>query len=263
MDQKEIAEIVCGAKELLLDRARAADVTVKGKQDFVTQVDIMVQRYLEEALRRRYPQVQFMGEESKKGEIDRKKPVWIVDPVDGTTNLIYDYQMSAVSVGLVIENEPILGVVYNPYTEELFTAQKGEGAFLNGKRIHVSEAKTVQESLIAFGTTPYHKEYAPAVFDLARRFFEQAKDVRRCGAASLDLCYVACGRNDAYFEGNLKPWDYAAGAVILQEAGGALCDWKGRAVRYYENCDILAVNGRLKEEMLSYFTEEITPLAQV
>lgn len=254
MDIREIISIVHSVKDLLLDRGKAADITVKGKQDFVTKVDLAVQKRLQRVLFEKYPEIQFMGEENSDRSYDPSKPIWILDPVDGTTNLIYDYRFSAVSLGLVENGEAVLGVVYNPYTDETFYAKKGEGAFLNGKPIHVSEAATMDDSLVAIGPIPYRKECADDVFDLLKKVYKDCKDLRRCGTASLDLCYVACGRHDAFFEGDLKPWDYAAGCAIVKEAGGEVCNWDGDPVCFDKNCDFLAVNGKLKEVFLPYFT---------
>lgn len=255
---QDIKDIVRTTKRFLMDRDKASEVTVKGKSDFVTKVDLAVQKYLQEVLSERYPQVQFMGEENCARDYDPSKPVWILDPVDGTTNLIYDYQLSSVSLGLVENGEAVLGVVYNPYTEEMFSAKKGEGAFLNDKPIHVSDADELENSLVAVGTTPYNKEHADAVFTLLKRIFVNCKDLRRCGAASLDVCYVACGRCDVFAEGDLKPWDYAAGAAIVAEAGGEICDWEGNPIRYDKNCDVLVVNGNLKEKFLPLLDEKIS-----
>lgn len=257
MELEEIMALVRSVKGLLEDRKKAGEIIVKGKQDFVTRVDTAVQQYLQKALAERYPEIQFMGEENCSREYDPDKPVWILDPVDGTTNLIYDYQMSAVSLGLVEHGEAVLGVVYNPYTDEMFSAQKGKGAFLNGRPIHVSDADKLEDSLTAVGTTPYNKENADEVFALLKQVFICCKDIRRCGAASLDLCYVACGRNDAFLERDLKPWDYAAGAAIITEAGGELCDWTGAPIRFDRNCDILAVNGKLKDAYLPIVSEYV------
>lgn len=253
MELQEIKDIVRSVKGLLEDRSKASEVTVKGKADFVTQVDLAVQSYLQEILSERYPDIQFMGEENCGRDYDPEKPLWILDPVDGTTNLIYDFHFSTVSLGLVEHGEAVLGVIYNPYTEEMFAAKKGEGAYLNDKPIQVTDAAELADSLVAVGTTPYNKENADEVFDLLKRVFVSCKDIRRCGTASLDLCYVACGRCDAFIERDLKPWDYAAGAVIVTEAGGKVCDWKGDPIRFDQNCDILVVNGNLKEKFLPFF----------
>ncbi len=255
MKLREIEGIVRSIAPYLMDRSKASDVMVKGKADFVTQVDLAVQSHLEALLSERFPEIQFMGEENCGRDYDPNKPLWILDPVDGTTNLIYDFHFSSVSLGLVEHGEAVLGVVYNPYTDEMFSAKKGEGAFLNDVPIHVSGASELEDSLVAIGTTPYNKENADVVFDLLKRIFISCKDIRRCGTASLDLCYVACGRCDAFVERDLKPWDYAAGAAIIQEAGGALCDWQGNPIRFDQNCDILAVNGSLKEKFLPIVAE--------
>ena len=184
---------------------------MKGREDFVTQVDIRVQEYMRNELSKRWPDVQFMGEEKDNSDIDFNGAVWILDPVDGTTNLIHDFKDSALSLGLCEQGQVTLGVIYQPFLDEIFWAQKGKGAFCNGKPIHVSDTRKLEDSLVAVGTSPYHRDLTEENFNAIRCIYEHCVDIRRMGAASVDLAYVACGRVEAYFERNLKPWDFAAG----------------------------------------------------
>lgn len=249
MKMEQLIELVHSTRPLIMDEYMSHDITVKGLADFVTKVDTSVQRYLQKELYERYPQVQFMGEEDHMQDVDFSKPVWILDPIDGTTNLIYGYQHSAVSLGYYEENQVCAAVVYNPFTEETFYAFRGQGAFLNGTPIRVTKNTYVKDSLISIGTSPYSKEMAPDNFKIFQRVFEHSLDIRRSGSAALDLCYVACGRLDGYIERDLKPWDFAAGTLVLEEAGGKTTDWNLGPVDYTRNQDIVATNGQIHEEL--------------
>ena len=158
MNIEQIKDIVLEAGTYLKNREAATHITVKGASDYVTEVDKSVQSFIQKALQERYPEVQFLGEEKNNDEIDFSGRVWVLDPVDGTTNLIHDYKRSSISLALMENGRTILGIVYQPYTEEMFYAEKGKGAFLNGRQIHVSRAQTMDECMFAFGTAPYEKE---------------------------------------------------------------------------------------------------------
>ena len=218
--------------------------------DYVTQVDFSVQKHLTEELARLYPDIQFLGEEGQKHALDWMRPVWILDPVDGTTNLIHDFQESCVSLGLWDGRELVFGCVYNPFHEELFTAVKGQGAYLNGKKMTVSDRPDLRHSLIMVGTSPYEKNRADEVFDKMKRLFVASEDIRRSGSAAIDLCTVACGRADGFFEYNLKPWDYAASAAIIMEAGGSVTGLDGKPIFPGENAVVVASNGHIQQELL-------------
>ena len=190
----------------------------EGHANFVTDADREVQGYLEKALPRLWPGSRFIGEEKENRELT-DEPTWIVDPIDGTTNLIHDYRMSAVSVALCEYRKPILGLIWQPYARELFYAEAGKGAYLNGTPIRVAETP-FSEALIAVGTAPYYEELEERSIALAGEFLHSCADIRRSGSAAIDLANIACGRIDGYFELRLKPWDYAAGSLIVEEAGG-------------------------------------------
>jgi len=172
--------------------------------------------------------------------------------VDGTTNLMRDYKWSAISVALFVEGKPFVGVVYNPYLNEMFSAQAGEGTYLNNKKVKVTTRSRFEECLIAFGTTPYDRTQAHRTFELAEKIFVDCLDIRRGGAASIDLAYVACGRLDGFFEMGLQPWDYAAGLLLIQEAGGKITNWENNNLYNLQPSSILATNGLIHEHMLSY-----------
>lgn len=222
---REIERIVREASKLFLDRNAASHTSVKGRADFVTEVDVKVQEQIHGELLKRYPEIPFMSEEQDNREIRREGLYWVLDPVDGTTNLIYDYRASVISLALVDGDQPVLGFVYHPYLDEMFYAEKGKGAFCNGQRITVSGAEKMEHALIAIGTSPYEKKLAEKNFAVFQRVFSDALDIRRSGSAAWDLACVASGRVDGFFERNLKIWDFAAGVLLVTEAGGAVYDF--------------------------------------
>ncbi len=238
---------------IIFDDDAAAAVTVKGAADYVTKVDTGVQDFLQKELAIRYPSIGLIGEEQKRIQTDPKGSYWILDPIDGTTNLIHHYGMSAVSLGLYENGRMTFGAVYNPFHKEMFTAVIGQGAYLNGKKISVSGTENLSEVVISYGSSPYEKERAHGLFEVFEKIFTASADFRRSGSAALDLCYVACARQDAYIEQNLKPWDYAAGALVLLEAGGSVGTWKAdEPLPYLENSDVCATNGKVDSEVRAF-----------
>lgn len=206
------------AGELMLSFSHPDVYTKEGHANFVTQGDIAVQKFLLPRLQKICPDSVFLAEERENDPLTAQ-PTWIVDPIDGTFNYMHGRGCSAVSIALLVDQKPILGVVLNPYRNELFYAEKGKGAFLNGKEIHVADTP-FEQAMIGFGTSPYKPALAKRSMAAALRFLLEAGDIRRLGSAALDLCDVACGRSDVFFELILSPWDVAAGALIVQEAGG-------------------------------------------
>ncbi len=257
LNYEPIIQLVLNTKDLILNTEKAHQVTVKGLADYVTQVDFSVQNYLVNALADAYPDIQFLGEEGQKDALDWSRPVWILDPVDGTTNLIHDYQNSCVALGLWSGTQLVFGCVYNPFHNELYHAIRGEGAYLNNRRISVSDRPTLSRSLILVGTSPYEKDRADEVFDKIKRIYVASEDIRRSGSAALDFCTVACGRVDGFFEYNLKPWDYAAGSVILEEAGGTFSTPDGKTVFPGENADVVGTNGRIQQELMDQLNKSV------
>ena len=166
---------------------------------------------------------------------------FIVDPIDCTANFVRGWKHSAVSIALAQDGELILGVVYNPYRDEMFTAQKGRGALLDGQPIHVS-ARTMDRGVFCFGTSPYDRALRARSFRIASRLMDRMQDLRRFGSAALDLTDIACGRAELGFECILQPWDYAAGALILQEAGGRISQLDGSPITLDRPCSILSGN---------------------
>ena len=238
----QAVQAVRQAGALLADPAAVHTVTAKNPTDFVTNVDLTVQNLLRDQLEQLAPAVQFLGEEGGREAIDPARPFWILDPVDGTTNLIHRFGHSAVSLALAEDGQVVFGVVYHPYTQECFTARRGGGAFQNGRPIRVSGTIRLAESLLSAGTVPGRRELADEAFRQMRALYDRCQDVRRTGCASLDLCYVACGRLDGYVELSLQPWDYAAGALVVEEAGGQITTPNGSPLSLTEGGAVLASN---------------------
>ena len=241
----QITEAVRECAQIMLqaDRGHAGVDEKQGKANLVTKYDKMVQEALQEKLMAILPEAVFVGEEEDIHASIKEGLAFIVDPIDGTNNFIKDYHCSAVSVGVSKDGEPYMGVVYNPYLDEMFTAAAGRGAFLNGKEIHVSD-EPLENGIVIFGTSPYYEELAEQSFKLAYEYFQKAMDVRRSGSAALDLCNVAAGRAELFFELKLSPWDFAAGSLIVTEAGGKVTRMDGSPVNLSGPCPVLATNGR-------------------
>jgi len=203
-----------------------ASVEIKGRNNFVTHVDKASERMVVEGLSSLLPGAGFITEEDATRERGTEYD-WIIDPLDGTTNFIHGLPCFCVSIGLARNNEPLLGVIYEVNLDECFYAWKGGGAYLNGKQIHVSKTKQLSDALTATGfpydTGAKREQYLGLFGELLQR----ARGLRRIGSAATDMAYVACGRFDAFYEYGLNPWDVAAGAVIVQEAGGAVIDFDG------------------------------------
>lgn len=202
-----------------------------GSANYVTTYDIQVQQILEESIHQLMPSASFLAEEDGEDQ-NSIGPGWtfVIDPIDGTSNFIHDYRWSAISVGLLLDGVPVWGAVYQPYTDEMFSATKGQGAFLNGRQIYTSN-RALGEAIVAIGTAPYERErLGRQTMELATQVLMKSGDIRRGGSAALDLCYVACGRADAFYELVLSPWDFMAGSLIVQEAGGWISTVSGEAL---------------------------------
>lgn len=249
MELKEIIALVKETKAFVGNRERAGHIKTKGRADYVTQVDTDIQNFLARELGSRFPDIQFLGEEEGLHEMSGDT-YWILDPIDGTTNLIHDYQHSVVSLALCEKGEITMGVVYDPFREDVYHAQKGKGSFLNGSPIHVSEAESLSETIVSVGTSPYDRELSEQNFQRIRRVFDSAQDIRRTGTAAMDLAYVACGRTGGFFEPRLSPWDFAAGQLLVREAGGMVTDFAGETLNLLARGSVVASNGKIHEELL-------------
>ena len=244
---EKVTAIVKSAKETCINREQALEITEKGAANFVTAVDTRVQEFMRVELEKLNAKIEFMGEEQDNDAIDFANPVWILDPVDGTSNLIHDFRNSSLSLALYAEGELKMGIVCHLFADELYCAEKGKGAFLNGRPIHVSPVCDPGRSLVSIGTSPYRKELADEEFEIYKKVFVRCEDIRRIGSAALDLAYVAAGRIETYFEFSLNPWDFAAGILLVQEAGGTVTDYEGKTVDITRGSSIVAGNGVIDE----------------
>ena len=229
MDYGKVIELVKEAGKFVFDKTLKSDVAMKGAADFVTAVDLKISTFLKEKLSVLTPEIGFMSEEEK-GELPSDR--WILDPIDGTTNLVYDYNMSSVSLALLQSGRIEFGVVYNPYSGDLFTAERGKGAYLNGERLNKAPDREPKDSLIEFGAGSTKKHFADQTFALARDVFKGCLDIRRICSSAIAVSYVAAGKLNGYFERVLQPWDYAAASLMLEECGVKCCDWDGKPVNY-------------------------------
>lgn len=214
----KIIEIVKEASKLM-----TTDITIEQKgndSNYVTSADVNVQHYLEKHLPKLIPGSTFLGEEEGEQVIESEY-IWVVDPIDGTSNFIRGLGASAISVGLVKDGKPYLGVIYEPYKEEMYWAERGKGAYLNGKQIHVSD-RNFKHATMCSAASLYNKDLAEPCFNIIQKVYYQSDDFRRFGAAAIELAYLAAGRVELYFEIRLFPWDMAAGQVIIEEAGGVV-----------------------------------------
>lgn len=256
MDFEKVKKIVLEAGDFLKNREAVEHVTVKGVADYVTEVDKQVQNYIQKALGELYSDIQFLGEEKNNDNIDLFGQTWVLDPVDGTTNLIHDYKRSCISLALVHHKQIMMGIVYQPYMKELYFAEKGKGAYLNGKRISVSNAKTMAESLFSVGTNPYEKkEFGEKIFQSIYKVYMDSQDIRRSGSAALDLAETAAGRIDGFFEAKLNIWDYAAGQLLVEEAGGTVTDFKGNALSCAMKSSLVCGNQAVHKLLVERYLE--------
>lgn len=223
-------------------------ISKKGEIDLVTEADFQSERKILDIIGRNFPEDCILAEESGESSNLRDRK-WIIDPLDGTTNFTHMFPFFAVSIALEVKGERILGIVYNPYFNEFFEAVKDRGAFLNHMPIKVSDTTRLGESLLATGF-PYNIHREPeAVINLLKGMVMVAQGVRRAGSAAIDLCYVAAGRLDGFWEQELKPWDTAAGSLIVKEAGGVIGDFRGGPYSPYNN-SIVAANPFIFQSMI-------------
>lgn len=248
--KQEILEIVRNAGNLIAENFYNVGVCeTKSYANYVTDLDKRVEEFVISSIQQIQPNAHFIAEESITNA--EKDDFWILDPIDGTTNLIHGYTSVCVSLACVIKSEIVFGVVYCPITKELFYAEKDNGSYLesNGitKKLRVDSCERLQGSLIGFGC-PYNKNKIDQLFRLLKSVLLICDDLKRQGPASLDLCYVACGRLSGYLELDLELWDYAAGALILQEAGGIVSNFENKTP--VGKSSILATNGKIHKEIL-------------
>ncbi len=241
--------------------AQGVETEYKGDVDLVTVADRTVEKLIRARLGEAFPEHGIYGEEGTRERLEAEFR-WYVDPLDGTTNFAHGFPQFAVSLGL--EQRPagtkddedgtlVAGVIYDPMRDELYAAERGRGATLNGRAMHVSRAKNLAEALLATGF-PSRKRHASPNIHFYQEFTLRSHGVRRAGAAALDLAYVACGRLDGFWEFNLNPWDTAAGILLVEEAGGRVTDYAGQHYRLASD-EILASNGPIHDELMDLFAD--------
>ncbi len=210
-----------------LNKLDSLNVVEKQRMDYASEVDADAEKAVVKELKRSYPDYAVLGEEGGAQRGKNGRYTWVIDPLDGTSNYLRGFPHYCVSLALVDNGEPTDAVIFDPLRNELFTASRGSGAQLNERRIRVSDRKDLGGALITTGFPPRERVRAGAQLECVRELLVQAEDVRRTGSAALDLAYVACGRSDAYFEAGVMAWDIAAGVLLVREAGGRVCDYRG------------------------------------
>lgn len=243
-----------------LDRLDSLRVETKGRNDFVSEVDRRAEEEIVRMLRRAYPDHAVVGEEygSDQGASNDAEYEWIIDPLDGTTNFLHGIPHFAISIGLRYRGRLEAGVIYDPVRQELFTAHRGGGAQLDGRRIRVAQRRDMVGALIGTGFPFRHEQHFPAYLKMFAAVSEKAGDLRRAGSAALDLAYVAAGRLDGYWELGLQPWDMAAGALLVKEAGGIVGDVRG-GEEYLRSGHIVCGGPKVFKDLLTSVRPYCTP----
>ena len=246
---EDITKAAKDAGSIMVNAKRPKIMEKSGHANFCTETDEKIQAFLIERLKEVTPEASFLGEEDGQDVFTEKTGkgfCYVIDPIDGTSNFIYAYRPSVVSIGLLKDGKPYMAVVYNPYEDLMFTAVKGEGAKVNGEMI-MSSDDPLSNSLACFGTAPYYAEYRDRSFELAKKLLPLCVDLRRSGTAAWDMCCVAMGRCGLYFEMKLQLWDYAAAALIAEEAGCIVTDIKGGPLSYKGASSALCRSRGIKE----------------
>ena len=249
MKKIAIAAAIEGGRVLMKKFGTALEISHKGEVDLVTDADRAAEETVVSVIRNTFPRHDILAEEADYGHFGSAYR-WIIDPLDGTTNYAHGFPWFAVSIALEVEGEVGLGVVYNPFHHELFFAERGEGAYLNDVQIRVSTTARLERALLATGFPYDRKTSSVNNYDHYLNFQQEAQACRRAGAASLDLAYTAAGRLDGFWEMKLKPWDVAAGQLLVTEAGGQVSDFNGRPLDI-NGQECLASNGLIHEGMMT------------
>lgn len=225
-----------------------------GPANFVTDYDVKIQQFLIDSLSALYPDAGYYGEEDTEGnKRNIEGQVFFIDPIDGTTNFMFDYHNSCVSVGLAEDGEMKAGWVFDPYTDQFWSAERGQGAKLNGKKL-VVEDKSLDAGICAFGCARYNE--SDGIFDILPTLFTRSLSIRNGGSAAIDLCRIASGSNVAYIEMLLQPYDYAAASVIIEEAGGCISQVDGSVITLDKGCSIVAGTPKAVEEVKAIYVEK-------
>lgn len=230
--------------------AKPHTIKMKGKIDLVTEADVAAEAAIIASLQEDAPAITFMAEESFDGTTEPGNDrIWVIDPLDGTTNFAHGIPLFGVSIALVENQQPLLGAIYCPMQDELFLTSHDGGAWLNGAEIRVTETQFLVQALVATGFPYDIHQHLDTIISQMKDILPKVRDIRRCGAAAVDLAYVSCGRLDAFWELDLKPWDTAAGCLLVKEAGGMVSDFSGREYTPFKK-EILASNTQLHTLLL-------------
>jgi myo-inositol-1(or 4)-monophosphatase len=230
-----------------MSKLDSLNVVEKDRQDYASEVDSLAEKEIIKELRRAYPEAAILGEET--GAMGKGRQTFVIDPLDGTSNFLRGFPHFCVSIALVENGEPTDGVIFDPLRNELFAASKGAGALLNDKKIRVAERRDLTGAMIATGFPPRERPRLAPQLDSIRGLLGDAEDIRRTGSAALDLAYVAAGRCDAYFEAGVKAWDIAAGMLLVREAGGRVCDFRGRGDKLLDAGQLVAGNLKIVDAL--------------
>ena len=239
------------------DRVDLLNITVKSRNDFVSEVDRQAEHEIVSILQKAYPGHAVLGEEYGAQGPESSEYVWVIDPLDGTTNFLHGFPQFAVSIGLFYRGKIERGVVYDPIKQELFTAARGQGATLNNRRLRVTKQNGMTGALLGTGIPFKDQSYLDAYLGMLKDLLKDAAGIRRAGSAALDLAYVAAGRFDGFWEIGLNVWDMAAGVLLVQEAGGIVTDLEGGA-RHFETGSIVCGNPKLHAPMLELIKPHLT-----
>lgn len=249
-----LKDVIAWAKkggELIMNRDHTEIILKEGNANFVTPTDIAISDLLTENLPKLIDGSKMISEESYENADYHTGYVWVIDPIDGTNNFIYGLNFSVVSIGLLHDGIPTLGVVYLPYADDVYTGIRGRGAALNGQPIHVGPFEKVAQTMVLLETGSYNDRKLMTTLTPLRNVFQDCVDYRVTGCSAMDICYVASGKSGAFFSELISVWDYAAGLVILDEAGGKVSRWDGRPLDYGTPGSIVVTNGKLHDEMLA------------
>ncbi|MBQ6365850.1 MAG: inositol monophosphatase [Oscillospiraceae bacterium] len=254
MLNKELLEKVVNlareAGKMVLNRENTKIIEKDGVANFVTPTDIAISNFLSEELPKILAGSKIISEESKHNARYDEGYVWVLDPIDGTNNFIYELGLSVISIGLFSDGIPSLGVIYNPYRDEVYTGIRGKGAWWNGKRIQVNQNTAVSQTMVMLETGSCNPREENATFAPLKEVFRDCIDYRVSGCSAMDICYVASGKVSVFFSELISIWDYAAALTILNEAGGKATRWDGSPLDHTHSGTILVTNGILHDEML-------------
>ncbi|MEO6689665.1 MAG: inositol monophosphatase family protein [Dokdonella sp.] len=240
-----------------MNRLESLDIIEKQRHDYVSEVDKLAEAEIIRELKRAFPRDAMLAEES--GASGKSRNVWVIDPLDGTHNYLRGIPHFCVSIGLLESGEPTLGVIYDPLRDELFTADRGNGAYLNDRRIRIGKREGLAGALLVTGFPYRQRRHLDAQLAMTRALLAEAEDIRRTGSAALDIAYVAAGRVDGFYEIGLKPWDMAAACVLVREAGGRYCDFAGRD-GFPESGNLIAGNVSVANAMVKAIAPELPPI---